>query len=182
MEGEVLKPPFFDMFKGKSEAFTAFKERLYKEAERIIQDNGSEFEDYIREQLSVGLDGNENKLTPSYTEDPFFKSPEAGNWYNRAESYKKWKQSITPPAPSYLGYPAREANTPNLIIVGNFYASIKAFNVDGGIRIGSQGFTDAGDIESKYGSQIYAVSPKARAFFLKYRFKKEFEQFLNKYK
>lgn len=170
------------MFKGKSEAFTAFKDALFVEAEQIIQNRAADVEDLIREQLSSGLDGNENKLTPSYTADPFFQSKEAGGWYNNAEGYKKWKMNITPPTASYLGFSPRDADTPNLYIMGNFHDSIRAQPVNGGIKVVSQGFTDAGDILGKYGEQIFKISKSAQRHFVKHPFRSDFEKFLNKYK
>ena len=86
-----------------------------------------------------------------------------------AEKYKNWKTRIQRPKPSYLGFPARNNNTPNLIIRGDFYSSITAIPISDGVKIVSYGVSFGADIESKYGSQIFKVSTKAREHYIMYR-------------
>ena len=129
--------------------------------------------EFIREQLYSGLDGKENPLRPTYLNDPWFKSEAAGHWRGRAEAYMKWKRMITPPARSWLGFAERDANTPNLIITGEFYGSISAVPFANGLRIGSDGFAMGGDIERKYGSVIFKPGRRAVAYFIEYFLKGE---------
>jgi hypothetical protein len=136
----------------------------------------SQFEEYIREQLYSGVDGNENALTPGYMEDPYFdgfKNPKKA-----AEWYKNWKARIQPPRPSYLGFSARNSNTPNLIIRGDFYSSITAIPISDGVRIVSYGVAFGADIERKYGSQIFKISEKAGSHYMEYRLLPKIERFI----
>lgn len=133
-----------------------------------MEDNREEVADYIREQLYSGVDGKEKPLRPTYRSDPWFKSEEAGIWKGRATQYMKWKKRITPPARSWLGFPERGADTPNLIITGVFHDSIKARPFSKGLKIGSEGTPMGADIERKYGRDIFRVSDKAVGHFVKY--------------
>lgn len=38
-----------------------------------MEKDAPQFEEYVREQLYSGVDGDENPLIPGYTEDPYFK-------------------------------------------------------------------------------------------------------------
>lgn len=76
-----------------------------------IADKSEELLDAQRNQLlegklSTGLD-----ITPSYLDDPFFKSRES------AQRYSNWKDKITP-------NPKRKKGTPNLYIIGTLHSSI----------------------------------------------------------
>lgn len=144
-----------------------FSDNLKKVLTNKMHTDLPQFEEYIREQLYSGLDGDQNELKPGYMEDPYFniyKNPKKA-----AENYKNWKTRIQRPKPSYLGFPARNNNTPNLIIRGDFYSSITAIPISEGIKIVSFGVSFGADIESKYGSQIFKVSTKAREHYIMYR-------------
>lgn len=147
----------------------------------LLQSNKSEIVDYIQEQLYSGIDGNDEKLTPSYMNDTWFNSPEAGKWKNNAKGYMMWKSRITTPTPSYLGIPARGIQTPNLIITGEFYNSIRPVASEKGLRIETRGFTDGDQIESKYGSQIFGLSSYAKAYFIRYILLGEIDNYFKKY-
>ena len=75
---------------------------------------------------------------------------------------------IQPPARSYLGFRPRNADTPNLIIRGDFYASITAIPIADGISIVSQGVMFSSDIERKYGNVIYEIGDKARRHWINF--------------
>lgn len=131
-----------------------------------VHDNKGLFEEFITEQLYSGVNGDENPLRPKYSEDPYFnmfKNPKA-----EAERYKKWKAKIQPPARSYLGFSPRDIDTPNLIIRGDFYASITAIPIAEGVSIITQGVEFGSDVERKYGSVIFKVGDKARAHYVEY--------------
>lgn len=155
--------------------------RFSSELEDVLIDkmhsDTSQFEEYIREQLFSGIDGDEIPLRPSYTDDPYFKE----NYKDparAAERYKNWKTKIQPPKPSYLGFHARGNSTPNLIIRGDFYSSITAIPISDGIRIVSEGLSFGSDIERKYGSRIFKVSSKAKQHYMTYRLLPKMERFL----
>lgn len=125
-------------------------------------------EEFITEQLYSGVDGDENPLRPKYTEDPYFKTDEAGHWKNNAKGYMKWKASIQAPARSYLGFSPRSKDTPNLIIRGDFYFSITAIPIKDGLMISSQGVSFSSDIERKYSPSIYKIGNKAKKHYVTY--------------
>lgn len=138
--------------------------------------------DIVREQLYAGKNGNGKNLRPTYDNDPFFKTPEAGPWRNRAAAYKKFKMNVQPPKTgSFLGFAPRAPETPNLIIRGNFYDSIFAVKTVDGVNIGSEGFTESGDIEQKYGQAIYRLSPEARRYLITYRINPAIKNYLKKH-
>lgn len=139
------------------------------------------FEEFITEQLYSGVNGEEIPLRPKYTEDPYFVENYGKNWKKRAEAYKKWKQKIQPPARSYLGFKPRNADTPNLIIRGDFYSSITAVPIADGISIVSQGLMFSNDIERKYGNVIYVISDKAKKHYITYYMLPEIQKLMKKY-
>lgn len=142
---------------------------------RKMHDDLPQFEEYIREQLYSGLDGNEKPLQPGYMQDPYFqiyKYPQKA-----AEKYKNWKTKIQRPKPSYLGFPARNNNTPNLIIRGDFYSSITAIPISEGVRLVTYGVEFGTDVERKYGSQIFKVTETAKRHYIVYRLLPKIEHY-----
>lgn len=119
----------------------------------------------VREQLYSGVDGNGAYLSPTYSQDPWFNSGEAGWWEGQAEQYRKWKEHITPPETSELLHlPPRPVDVPNLFITGEFHRSIQA-ELQLGLHIYTFGFYDGPAIERKYGEQILMPGERARVFF-----------------
>lgn len=152
-------------------------DNLEKQLVNKMHQDLPQFEEYIREQLYSGLDGNERPLTPGYMDDPYFDSFK--NPKKAAEDYKNWKTKIQRPKPSYLGFSARNNNTPNLIIRGDFYSSITAIPMSDGIRIETLGVSFGSDIEKKYGSQIFKISDKAGSHYVEYRLLPKIERMIN---
>lgn len=153
-------------FKKYLAGWKRFADNLEKELVEQIHDNKGLFEEFVTEQLYSGINGKGQPLRPKYSEDPYFniyKDPK-----KRAEQYKKWKAKIQPPARSYLGFAPRDMDTPNLIIRGDFYASITAIPIADGVAIVSQGVSFSADIEQKYGNVIYEISDKARKHYVDY--------------
>lgn len=148
--------------------FKLFVGGLEKVVKHTIQSNADLVQDFIREQLYSGVNGRGKPLRPTYLNDPFFNSKDAGRWFHNAEGYMKWKMEKTPPAPSYLFLPPRDMKTPNLKIRGDYYSSITAIPINDGLRIESVGVSFGDDIEKKYGSIILAVGPEALGHFMVY--------------
>lgn len=163
--GRIESPHFFCMeLKQYFAGWKKFSDTLESVLVNQIHDNKSLFEEFVTEQLYSGVNGEEEPLRPKYTEDPYFntfKNPKA-----ESERYKKWKAKIQPPARSYLGFKPRDVDTPNLIIRGDFYASITAVPISDGVSIVSQGVEFASDIEQKYGDVIYKIGDKARKHYI----------------
>lgn len=59
-----------------------------------MEKDAPQFEEYVREQLYSGVDGDENPLIPGYTEDPYFKKTYGEHWKKNAERYKNWKTKL----------------------------------------------------------------------------------------
>lgn len=163
--------------KAFSESFRRFSDGFGQKAVNEIQRHSGDFVEYIREQLYSGRDGNERLLSPTYLNDPWFMTKEAGRWYGKPRWYMGWKAHITPPVASYIGLPARPREVPNLIIRGDFYDSITAIPIQGGIRIFSQGVSFGKDIERKYGGDIFKPGPHAVMEFVDAYLAREMESY-----
>lgn len=135
-------------------------------------------EDFVREQLYSGMNGEEARLTPKYSQDPYFKETYGKNWKKHAAGYAKWKKAIQPPARSYLGFRPRAMDTPNLIIRGDFYSSITAIPVKDGVMVTSEGVSFAADIERKYTPRIYKISNRARKHYIIYYVMPQIKDFI----
>lgn len=155
--------------KEAAKVFGLFAEGFSKVIKDTITDNKDVMEEFIKEQLYSGIDGNDKPLRPTYLTDPYFMSEEAGHWKNKAKNYMMWKKKIRPPRrSSILGIPARDDQTPNLIIRGDFYDSITAIPIGDGISISTQGTSFGEDVERKYGSAILKIGSVGRKHFLEY--------------
>lgn len=118
----------------------------------------------VTEQLYSGVDGNNDYLSPTYDDDPYFN--EKGPWHGAAYAYKKWKERITPPVQSpVLGLPPRPTEVPNLFITGLFHESIKAERAGEVVRVYTSGFRDGPLIEKKYGEAIFKLTDDAKEYF-----------------
>jgi hypothetical protein len=134
---------------------------------RCLQGESPLMLDLIKEQMYTGVDGNENHLTPTYDDDPYFNEP--GYWYKKAAAYKAWKNEITPPLAGVLtDLPARPDNVPNLWIDGTFYSEVNAKPIDSGIVV-DPGNGNGPDIVSKYGEMLLFPGPTAVEYFNLYK-------------
>src|SRR5258708_7633887 len=79
---------------------------------KIMDDTQVQLLEENKEQMYDGKLKTGGNITPSYLEDPYFKSRES------AQRYSDWKDRITP-------NPERESGVPNLFINGKFYDSLK---------------------------------------------------------
>ena len=152
------------------------KEGIQPEILRCMDGNKHEMVVSVREQLYSGIDGRGAPLSPSYSQDPYFREHRAGffdeqadHWvscFMRPDLYIAWKQRITPPEASQrLGLPARSSDTPNLFIIGTFHGSIDAKASPQGVEIFTFGWDQGPLVERKYGSQIFALSDPAVGHF-----------------
>ena len=145
--------------------FQRFAENLRGEIISSLVKDRYEFVIYVKQQLYSGLDGYEQPLRPTYMTDPYFKEVYGKNWVNEARRYMNWKEDITPPSPSFLGFNPRKKETPNLIVTGEFYSSITANGTPDGFSIGTSGLSFGNEIEGKYGSKIFKISPSAKKYY-----------------
>ena len=110
----------------------------------ILDENSELLEKMNREQMFEGLDSEGKGIRPKYSEDPYFKSPEA------AKRYADWKWRITPSS--------RDPDTPNLFITGPFHKSVYAVRQGEVIQFGTN--TGLGNkVTSKF-TTVLGVMPK----------------------
>jgi dihydroorotase len=115
-----------------------------KIAADALDESRSEFIALNREQLLEGRLSTGDDISPSYFEDPYFKTPES------AKRYSDWKDKITP-------HPKRNKGTPNLFIIGSFHQSI-GMEVDGDEFEMMSDYKDAGSILSKFSEDIFGLN------------------------
>lgn len=108
-------------------------------------------------KLSTGED-----VSPTYLEDPWFKTKAA------AQRYSDWKDAITP-------NPRRKKGVPNLFITGPFYDSWQV-QIKGGGLLYHSSFFKASSIESKFGTDIYGLGGDYRDQYLENNLKPEWQQ------
>jgi hypothetical protein len=104
-------------------------------------------EDYLAlnlEQLMEGKRRDGLDLSPSYFQDPYFRSVAA------AQRYSDWKDKITPNS-------KRKKGVPNLFITGPFHESIGIEIIDQDIDISSSS-NMASSIENKFSNDIYGLN------------------------
>jgi hypothetical protein len=166
-------------YKEAYDNYKRFQSGLTAEIAGIIQKHKQELIDLVKSQLYSGLNGRDKELRPTYETDPYFKTPESGHWRNNGKGWAKWKYMETPPRQSSYGHQARNFSTPNLIIKGNFYDSIRAKNIIDGVHILSEGVAFGGDIELKYGSIIFGIGAISREYFISHIFSPNLKRYMD---
>lgn len=84
---------------------------LNDEITKILSNHSEELLDLNKQQMWDGKRADGENITPSYSQNPYFKKPGA------AERYANWKAKITPSS-------IRPMDVPNLFINGKFYDSL----------------------------------------------------------
>lgn len=168
-----------------ADRFHKMVEEFKPAVEKSLDEETDLINEIIHEQLLSGIDENEHPLRPTYLGDPYFvettKTPEGAK--RKARWYKNMKEEITPPRPSHLlNYPARDSNTPNLIIKGNFHDSITPRIMGWKIVTTTEGFADGPAIVEKYGESILGISPRGREVLIKKVIKPAIERLFKKYR
>lgn len=143
----------------------SFKQKLERlnvadEAGKAIATTTTELVDFNRQQMMEGKRRDGNDISPSYLEDPWFKS------LKQAQAYSNWKDRITP-------NPERKKGVPNLFIVGTYHNTIEAFMRDKKIVFHST-FDGAADIEKTFGDEIYGLNAEKRVEYIKEFLRPEF--------
>jgi hypothetical protein len=122
-----------------------------KIAEECMEQSADELLIYELDQLLDGKTSTGEDITPSYLDDPYFKSREA------AQRYSDWKDRISPAS-------NRKKGTPNLRINGYYHNTIRVHAADGKV-IWSSSFSGANDIERKF-QKIYGLNKESRQEFI----------------
>lgn len=125
----------------KLNAFELFMSNIVKS---VISENRDDIVQQIRDQLWNGKNGDDENISPSYSEDNFFKTREA------AVKYVKWKTKITHNS-------KRDPDSPNLYINGKFHKSLYADVRDHDMEIKSNWSEGENKIIPKYGKNTFAL-------------------------
>lgn len=121
----------------------------------------------VKGQLWDGKAADGGDLRPSYSQDPYFKTPE------QSVRYRLWKQEITP-------NPSRDPDTPNLFIAGRFYNELGVDYSTEAMTV--QGATSyAGEIVAKYGLKSFGLSDAHLAYVSDVFVKPHFQQRLKEH-
>lgn len=160
---------------------TSFSEEIIN----ALRDSELLIKDIIQDQLMAGKDENMKPLTPTYLDDPYFKestsTPSAAK--EKAKNYKKWKAKMFPPTTTdLLHLRARSANSPNLIIRGDYHDSITPIVVKDKIVTKSIGFYASDDIENKYGPEHLGLTPKGKEYLINEKIYPAITGLLKKYR
>jgi len=129
---------------------------IEKEVSVIIDNTKEQILIKNKQQLMEGIKGDGNEITPSYLNDPYFKTREA------AQRYSNWKDKITPNS-------KRKSGTPNLYING-FYHNTIEINVKGEKIITENKTTIGKKIEQKYGDTLYGLNETNNQAYIKETF------------
>lgn len=153
-----------------------------KEALSCMAENIPIFEEYVREQLFHGINGRGKPLRPTYPNDEFFRSPDAGRWKKNGKGYMNWKMQLQPnnKGTNYLNLSPKKNDTPDLYIRGDFHKSIKGKATEKGVMIGSNA-SFAGDVERKYGNIIYGLSPEAKRRYIDTKLYPRLKSYVSKF-
>lgn len=120
-------------------------------ARETMEGTEEEIRQYNLQQL---LDGKTNEgidISPTYFEDPYFKTPE------QAAAYSEWKDRISPPS-------NRRKGVPNLYING-YYHGTRKVTIQGDKIIYNSNWSEAPEIEQKY-KNIDGLNPESRKKFI----------------
>ena len=105
-----------------------------------------------KEQLYDGKLKTGADLSPTYLDDPYFKTPAS------AKRYSDWKDQITPNS-------KRKSGVPNLFITGVFYDSL-SISISGLDIKTDSSFHSASDIESKFSTDIFGLGGEYKEEYL----------------
>lgn len=129
---------------------------------KVVEDNKDVILSLNRDQMLLGRDTEGEVLSPSYLQDPYFKSQEA------AQAYARMKYALESQHNSYIWnpqlYPDKDRNTPNLIVRGDFQNAMFITANKTSYTIGST-YIDSPAINSKYKNRIFGLAPKSKEYF-----------------
>lgn len=144
---------------------------------KVVSDNKDVIISANRDQMLLGRNSSGRTLSPSYLQDPYFKSKV------QAESYARMKYALES---THLGrlwnpeqlYPDKDRNTPNLIVTGLFQDSMFIATSVDSFEIGST-YLGSKDIDRKYGG-VFGLADKSKEYFYREFIKPAFIKALEK--
>ena len=131
--------------------------------DKVVSDNKDVLLSLNRDQMLLGRDADGDVLSPSYLQDPYFKTQAA------AQSYARMKYALESSHRSLLWtpvklYPEKDRNTPNLIVTGLFQNGLFITTGGGSFDINSS-YVASGDINRKYKGRVFGIAPKSKEYF-----------------
>jgi hypothetical protein len=123
-----------------------------KIARETMEGSEEELNQYNLQQLIDGKRNDGLDISPTYLEDPFFKTRE------QAQAYSDWKDKISPRSSK------RKKGVPNLFING-FYHRSRQVRIVGDKIIYSSYYSEAPDIEQTF-KNIDGLNPESRKKFI----------------
>lgn len=126
----------------------AFKGKELSLAVEALQESDDRILSLNRKQLFEGKKSDGLDLTPSYFDDPYFKTRES------AARYSAWKDKITPNS-------KRKSGTPNLYINGFFHNRIEVIIDERGLRF-TNDWEKTKDIKEKFGPNIFGLNSDSK--------------------
>jgi hypothetical protein len=122
-----------------------------KIARETMEGSEEELNQYNLQQLLDGKTNQGTDISPTYLEDPFFKT------YAQAQAYSDWKDKISPPS-------NRRKGVPNLFINGYYHRSRKV-EIQGDKIVHTSYYSEAPDIEQTF-KNINGLNPDSRKKFI----------------
>lgn len=117
-----------------------------------------------RDQMLLGRNAEGEVLTPSYLNDPYFKSNLQTEAYARMKYKLEQEHKARIENPTL--YPYKDKDTPNLIVTGPFQDNMFILPEGESFIIGSS-YRDSNDIENKYNNLVFGISPESKEYFYK---------------
>ena len=144
-----------------SEYTRKYKERLDSLDNVITKELANRQYDLLdlqKDQLLFGRDRQGDILTPTYTDDPYFKSRKQAEYYR--DKKRKLQGAHDAKIKNKKLYPKKGDNTPNLIVTGTLFHDTITLSVGGDRVIINSGGVGS-DIERKYGD-VLGMSPESK--------------------
>lgn len=150
--------------------------------ETIVARYGHELVGLNQCQLLLGRNTDGELLTPTYLNDPYFKTNAQAQSYAAMKRRLEWAHRPRLIFP--LNYPNKPSDTPNLIVRGNFYDGMYITRTAEDFTIGSKPLApltlaDADDIEQKYNNKVFGLAPLSIEFWWNYRLRQELYDYIN---
>lgn len=147
--------------------------------ETIVARYGHELVDLNRAQLLYGRNTDEQLLTPTYLNDPYFKTKGEAQAYYRM---KKGLEAAHKAEIKYrLNYPDKPSDTPNLIVNG-----VLVHNPMHIERVGDDEFMISisnpeleNDLNRKYNNRVFGLTPLSKEFWWNHRLRQELYDYIN---
>lgn len=99
---------------------------------KAFQQNNREILEMQKSQLLSGIDSNGKTLQPTYSSDPYFKTPEGRQKYTQM---KTSQASIHEQQRKYKIFPNKSPDVPNLIVTGAYHRGLRSEVARGTISI-----------------------------------------------